>query len=110
AIALVGYCFSAIGLAFTSVIHIIDVFSYYFTLFLTPSFLFSGIFFPVQERFPTALVWLAEATPLYRAVRLVRGIVNGHWQGLWFDAGYLLVVGTLFGVFAVWRMERRVIR
>jgi len=110
AIALVGYCFSAIGLAFTSVIHIIDVFSYFFTLFITPSFLFSGIFFPVQDRFPTALVWVAEATPLYRAVRLVRGIVNGQWQGLGFDVAYLLVVGTVLGVFAVWRMERRVIR
>ncbi len=110
AIALVGYCFSAIGLAFTSVIHIIDVFSYFFTLFLTPSFLFSGIFFPVEERFPSALVWVAQATPLYRAVRLVRGLVNGHWQGLAFDAAYLLVVGTVLGAFAIWRMQRRVIR
>ncbi len=110
ALALVGWCFSAIGLAFTSVIHVIDVYSYYFTLFLTPSFLFSGIFFPVAERFPPALVWLAEVTPLYRSVRLVRGIVNGQWQGLWLDALYLLVVGAAFGAFAVWRMQRRVIR
>ena len=110
ALALVGYCFSAIGLAFTSVIHIIDVFSYYFTLFITPSFLFSGIFFPVAERFPPALVLVAQATPLYRAVRLIRGLVNGQWQGLWFDALYLAVVGTVLAVFAVWRMQRRVIR
>jgi lipooligosaccharide transport system permease protein len=110
AIVVVGYCFSAIGLTFTSLIQIIDVYSYYFTLFLTPSFLFSGIFFPVKGRFPTALVWVAQGTPLYRAVRLVRGIVNGHWQGLWFDVAYLLVVGTAFGAFAVWRMQRRVIR
>lgn len=45
ALILIGYCFAAIGLAFTSVIKNIDLFTYFFTLFLTPSFLFSDIFF-----------------------------------------------------------------
>jgi lipooligosaccharide transport system permease protein len=51
-IVLIGSCFAAIGLAFTATIKVIDVYAYYFTIVLTPSFLFSGIFFPVSERFP----------------------------------------------------------
>ena len=110
AIALVGFCFAGIGLAFTSVIPIIDVFSYYFTLFLTPSFLFSDIFFPVADRFPPLLVAVAELTPLYRSVQLLRGIVMGDFAGLWLDVGYLVLVGTAFSSFAVWRMRRKVVR
>lgn len=110
ALALVGFCFSAIGLAFTSIIDIIDVYSYYFTLFITPSFLFSGIFFPVEERFPSALVAVAQVTPLYRSVHLVRGTVNGVGENLWLDVVYLVAVGVALSAFAVWRMRKRVIR
>lgn len=110
AIALIGFCFSAIGLAFTSMISIIDVYSYYFTLFLTPSFLFSDIFFPVADRFPPALVIVAEATPLYRSVQLLRGIVFGDYSTALLDVLYLVSVGTALTAFAVWRMRRRVLR
>lgn len=110
AIALVGYCFAAIGLAFTATIPIIDVFSYYFTMFLTPLFLFSDIFFPVADRFPPAVVAVAEFTPLYRSVQLLRGLVTGDPAGVWVDVVYLLVVGTVFSAYAVWRMRRKVIR
>lgn len=110
AIALIGFCFSAIGMAFTSMISIIDVYSYYFTLFLTPSFLFSDIFFPVADRFPPVLVWVAEATPLYRSVQLLRGIVFGDLSTALVDVAYLASLGTALTIFAVWRMRRRVLR
>src|SRR6056297_652438 len=109
-IALVGFAFSALGLAFTSVVPTIDLFSYYFTLFLTPSFLFSDIFFPVADRFPPALVLVAEATPLYRSVQLLRGIVFGDYATALLDVAYLVAVGTALTGFAVWRMRRRVLR
>ena len=109
ALALVGFCFAGIGLAFTSLINIIDVYSYYFTLFITPSFLFSGIFFPVEERFPDWLVAVAQATPLYRSVNLLRGLLNQEGGSYWLDVVYLLLVGSAFAAFAVWRMRRRVI-
>jgi lipooligosaccharide transport system permease protein len=110
AIALVGYAFAGLGLAFTSVVPTIDLFSYYFTLFLTPSFLFSDIFFPVAERFPPALAALAEATPLYRSVQLVRGVVRGDAGTLALDVAYLAVFGTVLLAFAVARMRARVVR
>ncbi|HEX7021781.1 MAG TPA: ABC transporter permease [Trueperaceae bacterium] len=109
ALALVGFAFAALGLAFTSLVHNIDLFTYYFTLFLTPSFLFSDIFFPVADRFPPFLVALARATPLYHAVQLVRGLVYGEPAGLWVDVLYLLLLGVVLSGFAVWRMRKRVI-
>lgn len=109
AIMLIGFCFAAIGLAFTSVVNSIDLFTYFFTMFLTPSFLFSDIFFPIADRFPPFLVVIAQWTPLYHAVQLLRGLVNGELAGLWLDVLYLLVLGSGLAAFAIWRMRKRVI-
>jgi len=109
-IALVGFAFSALGLAFTSVVPTIDLFSYYFTLFLTPSFLFSDIFFPVAERFPPILAAVAQLTPLYRSVQLIRGVVRGEWATVPWDVLYLATFGTVLLVFAIWRMRVRIVR
>lgn len=109
AIVLTGFCFSAIGLAFTSIVKSIDLFTYFFIMFVTPSFLFSDIFFPVEERFPEVLVGVAKATPLYHGVQLLRGLANAEVVGLWWSALYLLGVGTALLAFSVWRMRQRVI-
>ena len=66
ALALVGALFALIGQLFTSKVKVIDLYSYYYTLWLTPLFLFSGIFFPV-DRFPHGET-IAWATPLYHCV------------------------------------------
>ena len=109
AIVLVGFCFASIGMAFSSLVRSIDLYTYYFTMFLTPSFLFSGIFFPVEERFPDFLVVVARATPLYNAVELIRNIVLGQLETIWLHTLYLLLVGFVLSSFAVWQMRRRVI-
>lgn len=75
AIVLIGALFSVIGLLFTAIIKSIDLYSYYFTLFLTPLFLFSGIFYPV-DRFPHGAT-IAWCTPLYHGVRLMKGLMRG---------------------------------
>lgn len=74
-IALTGLTFALIGAWFTSMIRTIDLYSYFYTLFLTPLFLFSGIFFPTST-FPhgDAIAWF---TPLYHAVRVARGLAQG---------------------------------
>src|SRR3712207_9135895 len=48
----VGGMFSVTGTLFTSLISSIDLYAYYFTLVVTPLFLFSGIFFPIED-FPS---------------------------------------------------------
>jgi lipooligosaccharide transport system permease protein len=75
ALALTATLFALIGLLYTSLVKVIDLYSYYFTLFMTPLFLFSGIFYPTS-RFPhgEAVAWF---TPLYHAVRLHRGLAQG---------------------------------
>lgn len=48
---------------------------YYFTLVITPMFMFSGVFFPVTH-LPQPLALLIEALPLYHAVHLMRTLLT----------------------------------
>jgi lipooligosaccharide transport system permease protein len=73
AITMIGLMFSVIGLTFTSIIPLIDYFTYYWTLFITPMFLFSGIFFPI-DGLPGWAQVLAWFMPLHHAVNLMRAI------------------------------------
>jgi len=47
-IFLCGLIFAEVSLYPTALVPGIDSFSYFYTLFMTPLFLFSGIFFPVE--------------------------------------------------------------
>jgi len=71
-----GLCFSVIGYTFTSLIPKIDLYSYFFTLGITPMFLFSGIFFPF-DRLPGWAEVVAWFTPLYHLVEITRGLAAG---------------------------------
>ena len=75
AVALTGLMFSVIGLAVTASIPLIDYFTYYWTLFITPMFLFSGIFFPFDQ-LPTWVHVAAWFTPLYHGVNLMRALIT----------------------------------
>jgi lipooligosaccharide transport system permease protein len=105
-IPLTGLLFAALGLAFTLKIAAIDLFSFYFTLFLTPLFLFSGVFFPLEERLSGAWLWLAEALPLLHPVRLARTAFHGEptLLVLW-DLAYVLAISV-----ALLAWARRAIR
>lgn len=100
-IPLAGLLFAAIGIAFSLRIPNIDLFSFYFTLFLTPLFLFSDVFFPLRERLPERWLWVAEALPLLHPVRLARAAFRGEASPivLW-DLAYLLGVSMLLLVLA----------
>lgn len=102
ALVLIGGMFALIGELFTSSIKQIDLYSYYYTLWLTPLFLFSGIFYPV-ETFPFGRE-IAWCTPLYHAVRLARGLCQGP-----LDAGHAVSAGWMLAVCAVllWIVPRR---
>ena len=79
----------------------IDFFSFYYTLFLTPLFLFSDVFFPLKERLSGPWLWVAEALPLLHPVRLARAAFRGEpsFLLLW-DFAYLLVISTLLLLWA----------
>jgi lipooligosaccharide transport system permease protein len=107
-IPLTGLLFAAIGMAFSLRIPNIDMFSFYFTLFLTPLFLFSDVFFPLQEKLSPAWLWLAEALPLLHPVRLARAAFSGQlsFMILW-DVGYMLGVSLLLLIWARRSVHRR---
>ena len=94
-IPLTGLLFAALGIAFSLRIPSIDLFSFYFTLFLTPLFLFSDVFFPLEERLSGVWLWVAEGLPLLHPVRLMRHAFRGEWAPvlLW-DLCYILVLSA----------------
>lgn len=105
-IPLTGLLFAALGMAFTLRIPNIDLFSFYFTLFLTPLFLFSDIFFPLKERLSGGWLWLAEVLPLLHPVRMARAAFAGQASlVLLWDLLYLLALS-----FALLTWARRSVR
>jgi lipooligosaccharide transport system permease protein len=107
-IPLAGLLFAAIGIAFSLRIPNIDLFSFYFTLFLTPLFLFSDIFFPLNERLSGAWLWVAEVLPLLHPVRMTRLAFRGALSPivLW-DLAYVLGLSTLLLLWARRGVRRR---
>ena len=107
-IPLGGLLFAAIGVAFSLRIPTIDLFSFYFTLFLTPLFLFADVFFPLNERLSGNWLWVAEVLPLLHPVRLARAAFRGTASRvlLW-DLAYMVGVSTLLLAWARGGIRRR---
>ncbi|PKM80622.1 MAG: ABC transporter permease [Firmicutes bacterium HGW-Firmicutes-14] len=77
---LLTLCFSILCLIWVSIAPNYDFFGYFFTLFVSPMFLLSGIFFPV-ENLPAGIRFLPWLTPLYHAVEIIRPLVLGQVTG-----------------------------
>lgn len=105
---LVGLVFASLGLLMASLVPSIESFNYYVTLFLTPMFIFSGIFFPLAG-LPAWAQQVAWFTPLYHAVSLLRGLVLGG-TGLWADALWLLALFVLIAPWPLLLMRRKLIK
>lgn len=105
-----GLAFGAIAMLFTSVVPNIETFNLPVFLFVTPMFLFSGTFFPVD----TLPVWarsLALFLPLTHLVRLTRDLAYGRLDlSLLWAVGYLLLFCAIVTPLAIGRMRRRLIR
>jgi len=76
AAALTGLAFAAPIVAFSATQRTPDRFNALFRFGITPLFLFSGTFYPV-ESLPTVLQPLAWVTPLWHGVSLARGLSLG---------------------------------
>jgi lipooligosaccharide transport system permease protein len=104
-----GVCFAVIGVAFTALIPKIDLYSYFFTLFITPMFLFAGIFFPLTK-LPDALEVVAWFTPLYHLVNLMRELSTGpaFWAVVG-NASWLAVLTLVLFPLPVLKMRERLV-
>jgi lipooligosaccharide transport system permease protein len=74
-IALVGLVFAITGLIYTYWIKHVDYLAYYWTLFITPMFMFAGVFFPL-ERLPAWVPTVAWFMPLHHAAELMRALMT----------------------------------
>lgn len=107
---LVAAAFAAAGLAGTSYLRTVNDFDVPMGLIVTPMFLFSGTFFPI-DIYPEALQWLMQVNPLYHAISLIRGLSTGlvGVAQVW-DLAFL----TGFFAICVWiamrQMERKLIK
>ena len=106
---LTGLCFAGLGLIVTALAPSYDFFMYYFTLFITPMGLLSGVFFPLDQ-LPPVLQNVAAALPLTHAIALVRPLLAGDWPiNAFWHAGYLLLVGAVAFWVAVGLSRRRLL-
>jgi lipooligosaccharide transport system permease protein len=105
-----GACFAACGLAYTSLIPKMDYFTFYFTLFITPMFVFGGIFYP-YDRLPDWAQGLAWLTPLYHLVNIARDLATGPQAvAVAGNAAWLAVVtAALFFAVPARAMRRRLV-
>ncbi len=93
---LANLAFGAIALCFTVHIHRPLHFAYVNTLWTTPMFLFSGVFFDLQHA-PALLYWLSQALPLTHVIGLVRPLMTGQELYL---ANVIMDLGVLIALFA----------
>jgi lipooligosaccharide transport system permease protein len=108
-VVLGGLCFSVIGYTFTTLIPKIDLYSYFFTLGITPMFLFSGLFFPFNQ-LPGWVEVVAWFLPLYHLVEITRGLAIGpeFWSILG-NAAWLAVVSALLFTVPVRALRRKLV-
>lgn len=104
ACALIGLAFASVGFAGTTFMRgwaDMDI----VTTATMPLFLFSATFFPVAAYGSWA--WVAELSPLYHGVVLVRSANAGVWAWrLVWDAAFLLVMAVVGLMVAARRIER----
>jgi len=102
-----GVMFASIAMLFTSVVPYIYSFNYYFTLFMTPMFFFSGVFFPLSS-FPSIVQTLSWIVPLTPVVHLTRALISGELKiGLLWALVLIVVVTVLFFCISLVTMRRR---
>ncbi|GAB4417993.1 MAG: ABC transporter permease [Thermodesulfovibrionales bacterium] len=104
-----GLVFSEISIIAAATVPGIDSFNYFYTLLMTPMFLFSGIFFPL-DTLPPAISKIAFFTPLYLLVNITRSFSSGllsvvRWDIVWIFAAVILLAPYSFRL-----MRKRVIR
>lgn len=109
ALALIGIAFASLGLIVTAVIPRMELFTYFFTMLITPMFLFSGIFFPI-EQLPNAAQPVAWFTPLHHGVELLRALsLTGDLSSAGGHALWLLVFCAIVFPPAINLFRRRLV-
>jgi len=108
-ILLTTFTFASTSLFFASISRSYDFFSYYFTAFISPMFILSGIFFPISS-FPSWASFIARIFPLTYSVHLSRGIYTKTFSFFMIiDILFLLIWGSFFFYLSMKFMKKRLI-
>ena len=103
-----GLIFAELSIICCAIVPGIDSFSYFYTLFMTPLFLFSGIFFPL-DGMPPLVASLAACTPLYHLVNLCRAFSSGTLAGTGVSMAWLAGFSVLLAWLPFKLMRKRVL-
>lgn len=105
-----GLVFAFIGMCFTAISPNITTLSYPALLFITPMFLFSGTFFPL-EILPKAAQYFALAfLPLTHIVKVLRAICYGNLDAfLITDILWLFIASIIFYILSINLMKKKII-
>jgi lipooligosaccharide transport system permease protein len=105
-----GIAFGALGMCFTSWVKNIELFNIPIFLIITPMYLFSGTFFPL-ENLPLWSRYLAHALPLTHLVNITRSFGLDHFD-MYIIWGFLYLVLFCIILFpvALTSMQRRLIK
>jgi len=102
-----GFVNGSIALSYMTYIPAISYVDYFFTVIMTPMFLFAGTFFPISQ-LPAWAQKIAYMMPLYHIVNVTRALCTGtNLQTIPGDLLWLLVCGVIFYVFSLRRMNKR---
>ena len=96
-----GTLFAILSIIWTGLVPNIESFNYYFSLVMTPLFLFSGVFFPLtgMNVIIQKIVWIS---PLYHLVNITRGMILGMaginlvWDLIWMVIAVLALLPVPF--------------
>jgi lipooligosaccharide transport system permease protein len=108
-ILLGSFAFAACGLVATAYARSWEFFSYFFTFWITPMFVLSGVFFAV-DRFPDYVEPIAWILPMTHLIQVVRPLVAGQDLALLDALGhvtYVAALGAVAFVVAYRRLETR---
>ncbi|MBN1828647.1 MAG: ABC transporter permease [Deltaproteobacteria bacterium] len=105
-----GLAFGSLGMFFTSIVPSIEAFNLPVFLFITPMFLFSGTFFPL-ENLPLWAQRVAYALPLTHLVDATRAFSYGiPGLGILWNVLYLSAFVAVFYPIALVKMRKRLIK
>ena len=104
-----GMIFAEISMIFTAIVPGIESFNYVFTLVMTPMFLFSGIFFPI-DGLPPLVSKIAYFTPLYHLVNICRSFAAGKIGVVAGDVIWIVIVAAILAPYPFRLMRKRIIK
>ena len=104
-----GLIFAEISLFCVALVPGVDSLNYFYTLFMSPMFLFSGIFFPL-DALPPFVAKIAWFTPLYHMTNVCRPLAGGHPGQATQRLTRLVAVAALLSPVPFHFMRKRIVR